>query len=269
MKLFVLSALLAVAVAAPSPTHLLTPTLYNAPVAIDTIATAPIVSQYHSQDELGQYSYGYSGGLSAKSEIKSSDGVTRGFYRYLDAEGKEQSVEYTADALNGFRAIASNMPVAPVETRTAPMPVVETPEVAKARADHMAAFEEAKTRAASEPETVTETKAEGVEIIARAAAPVAAPVPVASISAPLPLLRTTENIEGRPFSFSYAYNTPYFGYNPYTIGYPYNYNFAAVRTIPFAAPQFISPAAVVGETPEVARARAEHLAAHAAARARV
>ena len=26
----------------------------------------PLASQYHAQDELGQYSYGYAGGLSAK-----------------------------------------------------------------------------------------------------------------------------------------------------------------------------------------------------------
>lgn len=156
MKLFVIFALVAVAMAKPSAVF--TPTFYAAaplvaPVGtLNTLATAPVVSQYHSQDELGQYSYGYNGGSSAKSEIKSLDGVTRGAYSYVDAEGKLQSVEYTADAMNGFRATSSNMPVAPIETRTAPLPVQETAEVAKARADHMVAFEEAKVRAAAEPE---------------------------------------------------------------------------------------------------------------------
>lgn len=40
-----------------------------------------------AQDELGQYSYGYAGGPSAKSEIKTADGITRGGYSYIDANG--------------------------------------------------------------------------------------------------------------------------------------------------------------------------------------
>ena len=37
-----------------------------------------VTTQYHAQDELGQYSYGYSGGPSAKHETRTLDGVTRG-----------------------------------------------------------------------------------------------------------------------------------------------------------------------------------------------
>lgn len=275
MQLFVLSVLVAVAMA--KPTTFLTPTFYaaGAPLAVNTIATAPITSQYHSQDELGQYSYGYNGGLSAKSETKSLDGITRGAYSYLDAEGKLQSVEYTADALNGFRAIASNMPVAPIETRTAPLPVMETPEVAQARADHMVAYEEAKVRAAAAPEMpemVMEKKIE--EPMTKTITPEF--VAPATIAAPLPLLRTSADaFESRPFGFSYAYSAPAFGYANYPFNFGYPYNFAVRSALPytqFAAPQFAAPQFIpqpVAETPEVARARAEHLAAHAEAKARM
>ena len=97
MKVFVaLSALLAVAVAAPS--HAV---FYNAaPVVAAPVVTAPLISQYHAQDELGQYSYGYNGGLSAKAETKSLDGVTRGSYSYVDADGKLQTVSYSAGMFN-------------------------------------------------------------------------------------------------------------------------------------------------------------------------
>ncbi|EAT34763.1 AAEL013031-PA, partial [Aedes aegypti] len=94
-----------------------------APAAAYYAAPAELSSQYHSQDNLGQYSYGYNGGLSAKTETKSFDGVTRGSYSYLDAENKLQTVTYTADAPNGFRAQATNLPQAPIETRVAPEPL--------------------------------------------------------------------------------------------------------------------------------------------------
>nr|CAD7570918.1 unnamed protein product [Timema californicum] len=93
-------------------------------------------SQYHAQDELGQYSYGYAGGLSAKSEVKSFDGVTRGGYSYVDANGELQTVSYTADALNGFRVAATNLPKAP----------------APIEAEHLVAVEKAAAAAAAAPE---------------------------------------------------------------------------------------------------------------------
>lgn len=107
--------------------------------------------QYHSQDSLGQYAYGYSGGLSSKTETKTLDGVTRGSYSYVDANGLLQTVEYTADALNGFRAAATNLPKAPIDARLAPLPVEETAEVAAARAEHMAAYEAAIVRNEQHP----------------------------------------------------------------------------------------------------------------------
>ena len=77
-------------------------------------AVTPSTShQYHIQDDLGQYSYGYSGGPSAKVETKTLDGVTRGKYSYVDGNGIIQSASYVADDVNGFRVAATNIPVGP------------------------------------------------------------------------------------------------------------------------------------------------------------
>ncbi|XP_023288204.1 cuticle protein 6-like [Orussus abietinus] len=95
------------------------------------------------QDSLGQYSFGYSTPLSARSEIRTADGATRGYYSYVDADGRIQSAEYTADANYGFRIAATNLP-------QAPLPVEETAEVAAARAAHLRAVEMAEKRAAQE-----------------------------------------------------------------------------------------------------------------------
>lgn len=68
-------------------------------------------TQYHAQDVHGQYSYGYAGPLSAKSETKTADGITRGGYSYIDANGVLQTVHYVSDPVNGFRVAATNLPV--------------------------------------------------------------------------------------------------------------------------------------------------------------
>ncbi|KAF5306356.1 hypothetical protein FQR65_LT07380 [Abscondita terminalis] len=106
------------------------------------VYAAPISSQYHAQDTLGQYSFGYSSPLSSKAEVKTLDGITKGEFNYLDSYGKEQSVKYEADAVHGFRASASNLPVGPA-------PVADTPEVAAAKAAHLSALESAKASIAA------------------------------------------------------------------------------------------------------------------------
>ncbi|CAH2017615.1 unnamed protein product [Acanthoscelides obtectus] len=102
--------------------------------------------QYHAQDALGQYSYGYFGPLSSKSEARTANGVTVGSYKYVDAEGKEQEVQYTADDIHGFQVAATNLPSAPEARMIVPEPVRDTPEVAEARARHLEALENAKAR---------------------------------------------------------------------------------------------------------------------------
>ncbi|XP_037074018.1 cuticle protein-like [Pollicipes pollicipes] len=124
---------------------------YNhyAPTAYSAAPAAAVSSQYHAQDELGQFNYGYAGGPSAKNEFRRFDGATVGSYSYIDANGKVQTVSYTADDVNGFQVKATNLPVAPeanlqapvfnLETPVfdgvAPEPVQDTAEVAAAKAE--------------------------------------------------------------------------------------------------------------------------------------
>merc|ERR1711902_407322 len=112
-----------------------------APVAIPAVApvavaAAPEGSQYHAQDDFGQYSFGYSDGNSVKQEVKTADGVIRGHYQYVDSDGIVQTVNYIADAL-GFRVGATNLPVHHVDSEpvapvaaAAPVAVEATPAVA-------------------------------------------------------------------------------------------------------------------------------------------
>lgn len=79
--------------------------------AAGTTILAPLTtSQFHAQDALGQYSYGYTDAHSSKVEVKTLDGVTRGGYNYVDANGHLQTVQYTSDPVHGFRVGATNLP---------------------------------------------------------------------------------------------------------------------------------------------------------------
>jgi hypothetical protein len=117
---------------------------YSAPAVAPVPVAAPVVSapvvaaatpvditnsQYHAQDDFGQYNYGYSDPNSVKQEVKTADGVTRGSYSYVDANGIVQTVNYISDAM-GFRVAATNLPVHIVEGNSVE-PVVQ-PEVAYA-----------------------------------------------------------------------------------------------------------------------------------------
>merc|ERR1712073_90177 len=99
------------------------PVVATAPVAVATSNTAtpvdPTNAQYHAQDDFEQYNYGYSSPLSTKQELKTADGVTRGSYSYVDANGIVQTVNYLSDAL-GFRVAATNLPVHHVDAAPAP-----------------------------------------------------------------------------------------------------------------------------------------------------
>jgi len=143
------------------------PVTYNvaaAPLAYNVAPfapVAPIQSQYHAQDEIGQYSFGYAGGPSSRAESRDAFGVVRGSYNYVDSEGKVQTQHYVADAL-GFRVSGTNLPVAPDAPVAAPLaalpgplpePVQDTPEVAAAKAAHQQAYDEAAAAAAAAPDT--------------------------------------------------------------------------------------------------------------------
>jgi len=101
------------------------PVVQAAPVVevAPVVEAAPLSSQYHSQDDIGQYSYGYTDVNSAKQEVKTADGIVRGSYSYVDTDGVVQTVNYIADAL-GYRVGATNLPVHHVEADVAAAPVV-------------------------------------------------------------------------------------------------------------------------------------------------
>merc|ERR1711902_455896 len=143
-----------------------------APVSTSRLVAAPALpqaSQFQSQDEFGNLAYGYANINSAKQETGNTYGGVTGSYSYTDANGIVQTVNYIADGL-GFRVQATNLPVAPVaelaqpvheytlpiapvfegvapvHEYTLPEPVKDTPEVAAAKAEFQAAFEEAASR---------------------------------------------------------------------------------------------------------------------------
>lgn len=97
------------------------------------------------KDSLGQYSFGYSAPGSARSEVRSIDGSTRGSYSYVDVFGNIQSAQYTADGENGFQITATNLPQAPKQ-------IEDTAEVAAARIAHLKALEAASKLANENPE---------------------------------------------------------------------------------------------------------------------
>merc|ERR1712139_737555 len=155
------------AYAAPAPYAYAAPAYAPAPVP----AYAPTyASQYHSQDEFGQASYGYAQPGQAKSEVRDAYGNVAGSYYYINPEGKRVEVSYTA-GVDGFKVHSNDLPVAPtadlelpvapvydgvapvapVYTGVAPEPVQDTPEVAAAKAAHLELLAAANAAAAEEP----------------------------------------------------------------------------------------------------------------------
>jgi len=157
-----------VAAAAPAPVAAAAPVVAAPAYA----AYAPYYhpgSQFHAQDGLGNLNYGYANINSNAHVVGNTYGGVTGAYSYVDANGKLQQVEYVADAA-GFRTADSRLPVAPVYdgvaptfnpeplvaptfnpeplvapvfTGVAPEPVEDTPEVAEAKAAHLALLEAA------------------------------------------------------------------------------------------------------------------------------
>lgn len=109
-------------------------------------------TEYREQDSKGFYSFGYSGDESAKAEYKTQDGSSKGFYSYIDTDGKLQTVKYEAGRKQGFTASATNLPVQPVDNSQAPEPVTDTPEVEIAKQAHFEAYRDAAIKAAMEPD---------------------------------------------------------------------------------------------------------------------
>jgi len=160
------------------------PVIYNtAPVvAAAPVAVAPPAnpsSQFQAQDEFGNLEYGYANINSQKHEVGNTYGGVSGSYSYVDANGQIQTTNYIADGL-GFRVQATNLPVAPAAPEVAPLeapifnlvgpaPVEDTPEVAAAKAEFQAAFDEAASREKrSTPAATTPLVAAPAPVIAAA-----------------------------------------------------------------------------------------------------
>jgi hypothetical protein len=200
------------------------------PYAAPYVAAAPVgiatsvSSQYHAQDTLGQYSYGYSGGPSAKTETRTADGITRGGYSYVDGHGLVQSASYVSDPVNGFRVAATNLPVGPSAPAApiapiiqaapavlaAPAPIalpaiaagvpLDTPEVVAARAAHFAAHAEAKALLGRKKRSPGLLHGAPAAITSYAAAPFAAAPAAITTYAAAP-------IAAAPIARSFGYST--------------------------------------------------------------
>merc|ERR1712131_78224 len=180
-------------------------------------------TQFHAQDEFGQFSFGHAGGPLARTEARNAYGVTTGSYQYVDANGLLQTVNYVADPVNGFQVAGTNLPVGPAAPEVAPLvapifnpeplvapvfdgvapePVQDTPEVAEAKAAHLAAVEAA--------------KAETVERRRRDADPAVLGGASRVISAPTPFIH---NAPVRPVIAAPAAPLGYYGYGGYPLAF--------------------------------------------------
>ncbi|KAI4475590.1 hypothetical protein M0802_015095 [Mischocyttarus mexicanus] len=92
------------------------------------------LEQYHVQDGSGSYRYSFTGPHHAKTE-SNFNGITRGGYSYIDANGILQTVLYTADDENGFRVRGSNLPQAPKTDHNQVQD--DTPEVAAIKRNNL------------------------------------------------------------------------------------------------------------------------------------
>ena len=113
------------------------PETYNKvkPNKLEEIAPASI--QYFDADDNG-HTFGYAHPGQAAYHFRDEYGNQIGSWAYLNPEGKEIRVSYIADS-QGFRVVSNELPVAPTS-------VTDTPEVAAARAEHIAAHKAIKSR---------------------------------------------------------------------------------------------------------------------------
>merc|ERR1712055_927308 len=171
--------------AAPATYGAAAPVVAAAPAAYaaaPVVAAAPTIaapsvtsSQFQAQDEIGNIAYGYQNINSAKQERGNVNGGVEGSYTYVDEAGSH-TVNYIADDY-GFRVTSDNLPVAPVHaavapvyTGVAPAAVVDTPEVAEARAAFLATYD-----AAVQREKRSAQYLPAAPVAAYAAAPAGAP----------------------------------------------------------------------------------------------
>jgi len=173
------------------------PVVPFSPVAIQpAFAPVELASQYHSQDEFGQVSFGHATLGQAHQQTRDFTGAVRGSYTYVNPDGEQVVAHYVADA-GGFRVSSNALPVAPTFDGVAPEApvadlvapvfdleapvfdleapvfdleqVVDTEDVAAAAAEHFRLVEEHKAlvaaaQAEAEVPVAEETVEEEVEV---------------------------------------------------------------------------------------------------------
>lgn len=175
---------------APTYTHSVVP-----------VVSAPTKTQFHIQDEFGQYRFGYAEPSANREEIRLADGTVTGTYNYVDDGGHIQTVQYVADAL-GFRVAGTNIPVA--EALAHPVPVAETPEVVEARLAHLNYVAPALPAAPAETPEVVEARLQHAQAVAdlqasqTAEAVVVAKAAPAAAAAPVAVTKEAVIVEADP-----------------------------------------------------------------------
>lgn len=144
---------------APAP---VLPAVYAAAPAVAPFVPTEYKTQYHSQDELGQFAFGHASAGQTHSATRDYTGAVRGSYTYINDEGEEIVAHYIADQ-GGFRVSSNALPVAPTFDGEAPVApeanlvapvfdlevVQDTPEVEAAKAEHFRLVEEHKAAVAA------------------------------------------------------------------------------------------------------------------------
>lgn len=128
----------------PAATGLLTSDiLVNSQIVIPVAFT-----KFHTQDESGRASFGHVTADQSATNFRDAHGNQIGHFSYTNPEGKRVIVQYTA-GFEGFQVLSNAQPEASAAVSIASpgaAVVEDLPDVIKARQEHLALFEEARTR---------------------------------------------------------------------------------------------------------------------------
>ncbi|XP_032796257.2 uncharacterized protein LOC116932588 [Daphnia magna] len=112
--------------------------------------SSPIISKFHSQDEFGQAAFGHVTADQSASNFRDASGNQMGHYAYINPDGQQIIVYYTAGA-GGFQVVSNALPQAPTvpvfqhAVDTVPAVIQDTAEVVQARREHLALVKEARS----------------------------------------------------------------------------------------------------------------------------
>ncbi|XP_017777008.1 PREDICTED: cuticle protein-like [Nicrophorus vespilloides] len=201
-----------------------------APVANVAVAAKLSDADY---DPNPQYTFAYdvqdslTGDSKSQHETRNGD-VVQGQYSLVEPDGTRRIVDYTADPVNGFNAVVSRAPLAPVVAKVA-APVAVAPAKIIAPAPVVA--------------PVAAPVAYTSPVVAKVAAPItysAAPF-VAKVAAPAPITYSAPYVTKVAAPAPFAYSAPYVTKVAAPVAYnsPFVTNVAA--PVAFTSPRFLSP----------------------------